>query len=64
MARRLVKAKKRLESMRKRLAALKAEASNRQVAALLGVPKGTIDSNLYAIKTRYKTGDNDRSSGV
>jgi cell division protein FtsB len=67
MERRLVKAKKRLESMRKRLASLKTEASNRQVAKVLGIPKGTIDSTLYAIKARYKIDEideNDRSFEV
>jgi hypothetical protein len=52
MRRCLVKGKKRLESMRRRLAVLKTEASNRQVAEVLGVPKGTVDANLYAVKKR------------
>jgi cell division protein FtsB len=62
MERRLAKAKKRLESMRKRLASLRTEASNRQVAELLGVSKGTVDSNLHAIKVRHKTSENDRNT--
>ncbi|MDR2027947.1 MAG: hypothetical protein LBP93_00265 [Treponema sp.] len=62
MEQRLARAKKRLESMRKRLAAVKTEASNRQVAAVLGVPKGTIDSNLHAFKTKYEPGEDDMDS--
>jgi hypothetical protein len=43
-------AKKRLVSMRKRLSRMRLEASNRQVAELLNISKGTVDSNLYEIK--------------
>jgi hypothetical protein len=50
---RLARARKRLASMRKRLAAIKIEASNRQVANVIGVPKGTIDSSLFAIKSKW-----------
>jgi hypothetical protein len=49
----LGRAHKRLAAMRKRLASIKTEASNRQVASVLGVPKGTIDSSLYAIKKNH-----------
>jgi hypothetical protein len=50
----LDRARKRLAAMRKRLASVKMGASNRQVANVLGVPKGTIDSSLYAIKNKWK----------
>ena len=43
-------ARKRLDSMRKRLNTMRVEASNRQVAGIMGVKKGTIDSNLFAVK--------------
>ncbi|MDR1929009.1 MAG: hypothetical protein LBQ44_00120 [Treponema sp.] len=43
-------AKKRLAAMRKRLSTMRLEASNRQVAELLNVSKGTVDSNLHAVK--------------
>jgi biotin operon repressor len=59
MERCLERAKKRLESMRKRLAALRTEASNRQVAEVLGVSKGTIDSNLFTVKLRSKMKEED-----
>ncbi|MDR3160849.1 MAG: hypothetical protein LBU28_04460 [Spirochaetaceae bacterium] len=49
----LERARKRLESMRKRLKAFRFEASNRQVAEVLGVPKGTVDSNLHAAREKY-----------
>jgi hypothetical protein len=59
----LDRGRNRLKAMRKRLASIKTEASNRQVANVLGVPKGTIDSSLYAIKNKgnlfEKKGDKD-----
>jgi hypothetical protein len=52
---RLENARRHLSSMRKRLKHFRADASNRLVAEVLGVPKGTVDSNLSAVKTRrYK----------
>jgi hypothetical protein len=52
MQKRLERAEKRLKNMKKALRAIKTGASNRQVARILGVPKGTIDSNIYAVKYR------------
>jgi hypothetical protein len=49
---RLLRAKKRLEVMRKRLKRMRTEPTNRQVAKVLGVPKGTIDSSFFAIKAK------------
>jgi hypothetical protein len=49
----LGRARKRLESMRKRLKGFRFEASNRQIAEVLGIPKGTVDSNLHAAKEKY-----------
>ncbi|MDR0600784.1 MAG: hypothetical protein LBG42_00235 [Treponema sp.] len=53
---RLQKARYRLESMRKRLSRIRTEATNLQVAEVLGVPKGTIDSSLYALRNRMGQG--------
>ncbi|MDR1374331.1 MAG: hypothetical protein LBJ24_05100 [Treponema sp.] len=50
--RRLIRAEIRLVAMRKRLSGVRLEASNRQVAEVLGIPKGTVDSNLHAVKTK------------
>ena len=45
-------ARKRLASMRRRLCAMRVEASNDQVAGIMGVAKGTVDSNLYAVRRK------------
>ena len=51
----LENARRRLSGMRKRLKHFRDDASNRLVAEVLGVPKGTVDSNLSAVKNRrYK----------
>ena len=49
---RLEKAKKRYISMKKRLEGMRMSASNRMIAELLGIPRGTIDSSLFAIRNR------------
>jgi hypothetical protein len=54
MQRCLVRGRKRLESMRKRLAGMKTVASNRQVAQILESAKGTIDAHLYTVKAKEK----------
>jgi hypothetical protein len=54
MERCLVTGKKRLASMRKRLSKIRLDASNQQVARVLKVPKGTVDSNLAALKARMR----------
>jgi hypothetical protein len=46
------KARKRLESLRKRMAEQKVVASNSQVARVLGLSKGTVDASLYRLKDR------------
>jgi transposase len=56
MQKRLERAEKRLGNMKKTLKNLKGGASNRQVAKILGVPKGTIDSNIHAAKYKPDTG--------
>ncbi|MDR0568733.1 MAG: hypothetical protein LBG87_05965 [Spirochaetaceae bacterium] len=47
---RLRRARKRLDSMKKRFNAVSLDATNRQIAEVLGIPKGTVDSNLYVLK--------------
>jgi hypothetical protein len=54
---RLKRARTRLAAMRKRLAGIRLDATNRQVALALGVPKGTIDSSLSALWKRARAGD-------
>ncbi|MDR0785435.1 MAG: hypothetical protein LBE74_06070 [Treponema sp.] len=50
----LERGKIRLVAMKKRLAGLSTSASNRLVAEVLGLSKGTVDSNLYAVKQKWK----------
>jgi hypothetical protein len=47
---RLLRGRKRLQSMRDRLARMKTGASNRQVAQILESAKGTIDAHLFTVK--------------
>ncbi|MDR1252667.1 MAG: hypothetical protein LBK62_10970 [Treponema sp.] len=49
----LHRARLRLAAMRKRLAGFRPSATNSQIAELLGVSKGTVDSSLHAIKVRW-----------
>ena len=49
---RLERAQKRYYSMKKRLAGMRMSASNRMIAEVLGIPRGTVDSSLFAIKNR------------
>jgi hypothetical protein len=51
---RLVKARQRLEKMRKRMTAIRTEATNKQVAEVIGVAKGTVDSSLHRLKEKWK----------
>ena len=46
------RAKKRFYTMKKRLCGMRMSASNRMIAEILGVPRGTVDSGLSAIKHR------------
>ncbi|MDR1412171.1 MAG: hypothetical protein LBI91_08190 [Spirochaetaceae bacterium] len=61
MQKRLERAEKRLKNMKKALKAIKSGASNRQVARILGVPKGTVDSNIHAVK--YRLDENRLDNG-
>jgi hypothetical protein len=51
---RLVRGRKRLQSMRDRLAKMKTGASNRQVAQVLEAAKGTIDAHLSTVKGKLE----------
>jgi DNA-directed RNA polymerase specialized sigma24 family protein len=53
MKERIEKGRKRLENMRIRMAKIRADASNRQVAQVLGISKGSVDSGLYTLKNKY-----------
>jgi hypothetical protein len=57
MARYLENGKKRLASMRRRLSRIRLDASNNQVAQVLKIPKGTVDSSLAILKARMKRQD-------
>jgi hypothetical protein len=50
----LDRARYRLQAMKKRLHGIKLDATNRQIAQVLNIPKGTVDSNLYALKKWWK----------
>jgi DNA-directed RNA polymerase specialized sigma24 family protein len=52
MKERIEKGWKRLENMRIRMAKIRADASNRQVAQVLGISKGSVDSGLYTLKNK------------
>jgi DNA-directed RNA polymerase specialized sigma24 family protein len=55
MKRCLENARKRLASMRKRLQTVRMGASNREIARVMKVSKGTVDSNLYAVRLKNQT---------
>lgn len=48
---RFERARKRFDTMKKRLERMRMAASNRMIADLLGIPKGTVDSGLFSIKS-------------
>jgi hypothetical protein len=51
---RLERARKRFFAMRKRLEGIRVDATNRQIAEVMGIPKGTVDSNLHMVRTRWR----------
>jgi hypothetical protein len=63
MRQRLARAEDRLAAMRNRLKSISFGASNRQVAEVLGVPKGTVDSNLHALKLKWGNGNRGGGKG-
>jgi DNA-directed RNA polymerase specialized sigma24 family protein len=54
MKARLERARLRLAAMKKRLAGIRRDATNRQIAEVMGISKGAVDSNLHALRTRWK----------
>ena len=50
--RRFQRARKRFTAMRKRLGGMRFTASNRMIAEVTGIPRGTVDSGLFAIRNR------------
>ncbi|MDR1238944.1 MAG: hypothetical protein LBK27_02420 [Treponema sp.] len=52
MKSRLERARQRLTAIRQRLARTRLEATNVQVAQVLGIPKGTVDSTMFLLKNR------------
>ncbi|MDR0879069.1 MAG: ArsR family transcriptional regulator [Treponema sp.] len=64
MQARLRRARERLAAMRKRLAGLRLEPTNSQIAEILGISKGTVDSHLHALKCRYPELETDPGAGV
>jgi len=51
---RLEKARQRLERMRTRISKIRTDASNKQVADVIGIKKGTVDSSLFKLKEKWK----------
>ncbi|GHT91193.1 hypothetical protein FACS1894140_1300 [Spirochaetia bacterium] len=51
---RLERGRVRLATMRKRLAGTRLDATNRQIAEVMGISKGTVASGLFALRTRLK----------
>jgi len=48
------KARERLEKMRKRMRSIRTDATNKQVAQIIGTSKGTIDASLHRLKTKWQ----------
>jgi biotin operon repressor len=57
LSKNLKRARERLANMRKRLSGIRVDATNQQVADLLGITKGAVASNLYALRNRYAQSD-------
>jgi RNA polymerase sigma factor (sigma-70 family) len=54
LALRLQKARRALRRSQQRIASVRLEPSNREIAAVLGLPKGTVDTALYCLKRRQE----------
>jgi len=52
---RLEKARQRLEKMRVRITKIRTEATNKQVADIIGISKGTVDASLHKLRQKWKT---------
>ena len=53
------RARKRFNKMKKRLGGMRMSASNRMIADILGIPRGTVDSSLSVIKNRMIPDDEE-----
>jgi len=51
---RLDKARNRLDKMRKRAGKIRTCPSNREIAGVIGITKGSVDATLYKLKARLK----------
>jgi hypothetical protein len=51
---RLERVRQRLEAIKRRLSKIHVHATNRQIAEVLGIPKGTVDSALSTLKYRIQ----------
>jgi DNA-directed RNA polymerase specialized sigma24 family protein len=51
---RLEKARNRLEKMRKRVLKVRTYPSNREIAGVIGVTKGSVDATLYKLRAKLK----------
>jgi len=56
LARRVQKARRALCRSQRRIAAVRLAPSNREIAAALGLPKGTVDTALYSLRRRQQAG--------
>ena len=50
---RFERAKQRFNSMKRRLQKMRHDPSNQMVAEVSGIPKGTVDSSLFTVKTKF-----------
>jgi CRP-like cAMP-binding protein len=61
-------ARKRFQSMRERLSGIRVDATNQQIATLLNIPKGTVDSALHYVREKFKSanvlGDLAENTGI
>ena len=48
------RARARLEKMRERIRNIRTDATNKQVAEIIGISKGTVDASLYKLRTRMQ----------
>jgi DNA-directed RNA polymerase specialized sigma24 family protein len=51
---RFERAKKRFFSMRKRLEGIRVSATNKQIAEVMGIPRGSVDSGLHTLKEKWR----------
>jgi DNA-directed RNA polymerase specialized sigma24 family protein len=50
----LEKARERLDKMRKRIASIRTSATNKQIAEVIGISKGAVDSHLFTLKNKWE----------